>query len=135
MTTDKNLLETIGFKIKNLRQIHNITQEGMAEMLKMSSSNYAKLERGEIDMTVRRLQEIAKVFGTEVSNFVSEGNHQSFNTQNATYSVLANNNGTVQFPNPNEIQSFQKQIEMLTQAVQRLVRRVDALEKKGKKEN
>jgi transcriptional regulator with XRE-family HTH domain len=130
MTKTDNLLELIGLKIKNLRQIHNITQEDLAEILAMSASNYAKLERGEVDMTVKRLQEIAKAFGIEIGEFMVEKGSQSFTTQTVSYGVLANNQGTVQFPP--DTQGISKQLEMLDMAVQKLVKRMDTLEGKIK---
>ncbi len=133
MTKQDNILENIGFKIKNLRQIHNITQEGMSELLNMSTSNYAKIERGEIDMTIKRLQEIAKVFGVEIAEFVADKTYQNFSTQTVAYGVVANNQGTVHFPPQTDLQGLHKQIEMLDMAVQRLVKRVENIEQRDKK--
>jgi transcriptional regulator with XRE-family HTH domain len=135
MTKQENILESIGFKIKNFRQVRNITQEGMSELLNMSTSNYAKIERGEIDMTIKRLQEIAKVFGVEVAEFVADKNYQSFTTQTVAYGVVANNQGTVNFPPQTDLPSLQKQVEMLDMAVQRLVKRVESMEQKDKKKS
>ena len=129
MTKTDNLLELIGFKIKNLRQIHNITQEDLAEILAMSASNYAKLERGEVDMTVKRLQEIAKAFGIEIGEFMAEKGNQNFTMQTVSGGVVGNQ-GTVQFPP--DTQGISKQLEMLDVAVQKLVKRMDTLEGKMK---
>ncbi|MFY7789270.1 MAG: helix-turn-helix domain-containing protein, partial [Thermoflexibacteraceae bacterium] len=109
---------------------------GMSELLNMSTSNYAKIERGEIDMTIKRLQEIAKVFGVEVAEFVADKNYQSFTTQTVAYGMVGNNQGsTINCPPQTDLPSLQKQVEMLDMAVQRLVKRVESLEQKDKKKS
>ena len=57
----------IGENIKKVRELKNITREQLADDLKMSLSNYSKIERSEIDLTVARLYEIANVLGVDVS--------------------------------------------------------------------
>lgn len=130
MTNEENLLETVGFKIKTMRQSRNLTQEGMAELLNMSHSNYAKLERGEIDMTLKRLQEIAKVFGTPAQQFIPQENTANYTNSNNNHAfVVSHNQGTIQIP-VGELEALRKQVEMLDQAVQRFSKRLDFLEKK-----
>ncbi|TAE49422.1 MAG: XRE family transcriptional regulator, partial [Cytophagales bacterium] len=51
----------IGKKIKKLRELRNITQEYMAEKLDTSQQNYSRWEKGEIEITVSRLEQIAKI--------------------------------------------------------------------------
>lgn len=41
---------TIGDKIRNMRTIKGYSQENMAEMLGISVTAYAKIERGETDI-------------------------------------------------------------------------------------
>ena len=127
MTNEDNILELIGFKIKNLRQVHNLTQDDLAKVLAMSMSNYAKLERGEIDMTVKRLEQIAKAFGIEIGEFIAKKGNQSFTVQTVSGGIVGNQ-PTVHFPQNIDIQGISKQVEMLDMAVQKLVRRMDTLE-------
>lgn len=47
--------------IRKIRELKNLTREYVAEELKMSLSGYGKIERGEVDLTVSKLTEIAKV--------------------------------------------------------------------------
>jgi transcriptional regulator with XRE-family HTH domain len=68
--------------IRKIRELKNLTREYVAEELKMSMSGYGKIERGEVDLTVSKLIEIAKVldvstefiFKFDVSVFFSETN-------------------------------------------------------------
>ncbi len=49
--------------IKNLREENHLTQEDMADKLHMSTSGYAKLERGETKLFHEKLEKIADIFG------------------------------------------------------------------------
>lgn len=52
--------------IKKIRELKNLTREYMADELKMSTSGYGKIERGEVDLTVSKLKKIAKALGVSV---------------------------------------------------------------------
>jgi transcriptional regulator with XRE-family HTH domain len=49
-------------KIRIMRQQKGWSQEEMAEKLYMSVNGYANIERGETDVKIYRLQQIANVF-------------------------------------------------------------------------
>jgi transcriptional regulator with XRE-family HTH domain len=53
-------------KIKVLRLFNSLTQEEMAEKLGYSVQGYAKIERGETDPTIGKLEEIANVLGVKL---------------------------------------------------------------------
>jgi transcriptional regulator with XRE-family HTH domain len=72
----------IGENIKKLRELKNLTREDLAQKLKMSLSNYSKIERGEIDLTISRAQQIAKVLDVEISNILNFDASQVFNISN-----------------------------------------------------
>lgn len=57
-------------KIKVLRLFNDLTQEEMAEKLGYSVQGYAKIERGETDPTVGKLEEIAKVLGIKLQDLL-----------------------------------------------------------------
>ncbi len=63
----------INEKIRTLREINNLTQENMAEKLQMSVNGYANLERGESKIYTGKLEQIAHVFGMELSELISFG--------------------------------------------------------------
>ncbi len=52
----------VGQKLQNLRHENKITQEQMGEKLNLSTSAYCKIEYGETDITLTRLNEIAQIF-------------------------------------------------------------------------
>jgi transcriptional regulator with XRE-family HTH domain len=52
--------------IRKIRELKNLTREYVAEELKMSLSGYGKIERGEVDLTVSKLVEIAKILDVSI---------------------------------------------------------------------
>lgn len=54
-------------KIKLIRQIKNWSQEEIANKLEMSVNGYASIERGDTDVQLSRLKQIAKIFEIELS--------------------------------------------------------------------
>jgi len=57
-------------KIRLIRQIKNWSQEDMASKLEMSVNGYANIERGDTDVQLSRLKQIAKVFEMELSELI-----------------------------------------------------------------
>lgn len=65
-------------KIHFLRQLKNWSQEDMANKLGISVNGYAKIERGETDVALSRLKQIAKVLGIELVELFSFGEKMFF---------------------------------------------------------
>ena len=64
----------IGNKIKNIRELKNLTQEYMAERLDISQSAYSKLEKGDIKVSQEKLSQIADILEVkpeDISSFDS----------------------------------------------------------------
>lgn len=59
----------IADKIRSLREMHQLTQENMAEKLHISPSAYAKLERGEQKIYIDKLEQIAQIFKMNMKDF------------------------------------------------------------------
>jgi len=57
-------------KIKFIRQIKGWSQEDMAEKLSMSINGYGSIERGETNVNLSRLEQIAEIFGIELAELV-----------------------------------------------------------------
>ena len=52
--------------IRKIRELKNFTREFVATELKMSTSGYGKIERGEVDLTISKLIEISTVLDVSV---------------------------------------------------------------------
>ena len=59
METD--LKKLVGQRLQLLRLERNLTQEQMSEKLNLSTSAYCKIEYGETDLTLTRLNKIADI--------------------------------------------------------------------------
>ena len=78
----------INEKIKKIRRSQDLSQEAMAEKLGISTNSYAKLERGETELSITRLQEIANILGVEASDLLQNSHSIVFlmseNSQNSS---------------------------------------------------
>jgi transcriptional regulator with XRE-family HTH domain len=63
-------LATLGRNIANVRRAKNLTQENVAFDLDISKTSYAKIERGETNISFLRLVQIADYFHIDVSELV-----------------------------------------------------------------
>lgn len=60
---ERKFKKRVGQRLHLLRVEKNLTQEDMAEQLHLSTSAYCKIEYGETDLTLTRLNKIAAIFG------------------------------------------------------------------------
>lgn len=58
-------------KIRILREMNHLSQEDMAEKLNMSSSGYAKIERGETKLYLEKLQQIAHILNIDIIELIN----------------------------------------------------------------
>lgn len=61
-------------KIRLMRELHKWSQEDMAEKLAMSAGGYAKIERGETQLNIPRLEQLAAIFQVDMWDLVKSGN-------------------------------------------------------------
>jgi transcriptional regulator with XRE-family HTH domain len=66
-----NEADIIISNIKKFRELKNITREQIADELELSASGYSKIERGEIELSVTRLFQIANILDIEVSKIMN----------------------------------------------------------------
>ena len=72
----------VGNKIKKLRELKNYTQEFMATSLNLSPNGYGKIERDEVDVTLGRLEEVAKILEVDYQQILNFDEKQIFNLHN-----------------------------------------------------
>lgn len=60
-----------GQKIKKLREVHQLTQDQMAQKMHISPNTYGRLERGETKMTEQRLEQVAKILNVDAAKILS----------------------------------------------------------------
>ena len=69
--------------IKRIREDQNISRDEMADRLNMSLSGYAKIERGEVELTISRLEQIGRILGYSSTEIIEMGNQNTL-TLNTT---------------------------------------------------
>lgn len=85
METETDLKKIVGRRLQMLRMEKNLTQEQMGDKLNLSTSAYCKIEYGETDLTLTRLNKIADVLNMSALELFNkiDGN------------VYVNNSGTI----------------------------------------
>ncbi len=69
----------VGEKIKKLRELKNFTQQYMADQLELSLSGYGKIERNDTDISISKLEKIAKILHTDINTILSFDEKHIFN--------------------------------------------------------
>ncbi|OOF44719.1 transcriptional regulator [Rodentibacter trehalosifermentans] len=61
----------INEKVRLFRELNHWSQEEMAERMNMSVTGYAKIERGETNLSLHKLKQIASVFQIDLIDLLS----------------------------------------------------------------
>lgn len=81
-------------KLKVIRLCKGLSQEEMAETLGYSTNGYAKIERGESDVKVDKLEKIAEALGVDLQQLLGLNDKTVFNIienlQSAPYAQCGN---------------------------------------------
>lgn len=84
----------IGYKIKGIRELKNLTQEYMAEQLDISQAAYSKLEKGTTKISQDKLNKIAEVLEVNPEDITDFDNKRVLNSIN---NVKGNNSGNINY--------------------------------------
>ena len=71
-------------KIRTLREAKNWSQDEMAKRLNMSVNGYAKIERGETQAYIAKLEKIAKVFDMDLIELIPQNGHHIYINQDSS---------------------------------------------------
>lgn len=84
-------MNTLGSRIKKMREEKNISQEKMALELDLTQSNYGRLEKDDKRLTVPKILKISEVLNVSVSYLFNEQTskviHQNNNENPNAYNV------------------------------------------------
>lgn len=73
-----NLNDTTASRVKAKREEANLKQEELAKMLGISTSAYSRLETGESEISLNKLEKIANALNLKPSDFIGT-NHSQVN--------------------------------------------------------
>jgi transcriptional regulator with XRE-family HTH domain len=101
-------------KLKQLRELKNFTQEYMAQQLGLSTRAYSKIETGETQLTINRLNEISSILGIDPIEALGFDHQNIFNN----YGSQEGNIGINHINIPDKlIEQYEKRIEQLESEV------------------
>ncbi len=109
----------VGNKIKKIREYQGITQDRIADRLKMSQANYSKIEKDEVELNLKRLEEIATILGVKTSDLINFEDRNIFLfTNNKSVSGVSGtvNNNYLGLEN-NERRLYEEQINLLNEKI------------------
>lgn len=85
-------MATIEEKIKNMRELKNLTQEYMAEKLGITQAGYSKIESGATKISYNKIVDISNILGVQTEELLAFDSQKYFNSFN---NVKGSNNGSV----------------------------------------
>lgn len=111
--------DSIGYRIRKLREQKDYTQDNMGAELGITPGAYAKIERDETDPSASRLIQIAEILGVDVAYF--------FSTTNAT--VASEKSFKYGTASKEDIEELTSLINTLKKELEKLKKEVAAIKK------
>ena len=100
-------------KLKQLRELKNFTQEYVAQQLGLSTRAYSKIETGETQLTINRLNEISSILGIDPIEALGFDHQNVFNNCSQEGNIGINH---INLPDK-LIEQYEKRIEQLESEV------------------
>lgn len=73
------MIEQVGQKIRNIRELQNLSQEYVATQLEISTRAYSKIETEETQLTINRLNQLSLIFKLTPQEILGFDSSQIFN--------------------------------------------------------
>ena len=127
METD--LKKLVGQRLQLLRLERNLTQEQMGEKLNLSTSAYCKIEYGETDLTLTRLNKIADILNMSAVELFTRIEGDTYNNYPKDYGRvwITRDSSIVNVDNSDDLRELVKSNSRLIDV---LLKRIEELEKK-----
>lgn len=129
METD--LKKIVGQRLQLLRLEKNLTQEQMSEKLSLSTSAYCKIEYGETDLTLTRLNKIAEVLNMSALDLFKkiEGNTYFNQPKDCGFVGIATDKTVIKVENENN-DDLRELLKANSKIIDMLCKRIEMLENK-----
>ncbi|MEY8723897.1 helix-turn-helix transcriptional regulator [Bacteroides stercorirosoris] len=125
METD--LKKFVGQRLQLLRLEKNLTQEQMGEKLSLSTSAYCKIEYGETDLTLTRLNKIAEVLNMSALDLFRKIDGNSYINNSSTIGTSIGVARDLKIESPVDLREL---IKANSKMIDMLCRRIEMLENK-----
>ena len=73
-------MEIVIEKIRNIRELKNLTQEHLADKLGITQAGYSKIEKGTTMLTYTKLRDIAVILGVKIEDILAFNNRGDFDS-------------------------------------------------------
>ena len=107
------MIQSPEIKINQIRELKNFTQEHVATHLGLTTRAYSKIESGETQLTINRLNEISSILGVEPMEVLGFDDKQVFNNCKQEGNIGINH---INIPEK-LIQQYEKTIQVLEDEV------------------
>ena len=107
------MIQQAEVKLKQLRELKNLTQEHIATQLGLSTRAYSKIESGETQLTISRLNEISKILEIDPMEVLGFDHQQIFNNCSQEGNIGINH---INIPEK-LIEQYEKRIQQLESEV------------------
>lgn len=116
----------VGQRLQLLRIEKNLTQEQMGEQLNLSTSAYCKIEYGETDLTLTRLNKIAEILKMSATElfYKIDGDTANFNSCNGIIGYAQHNENC----NLGNVDDLRELIKANNKIINLLEKRIEILE-------
>ena len=112
----------VGKKIRKIRLEKGYSQEYMAQRLSMSAAGFSKIERGETDMSLGKVVEIAEILEVESQTLLNADEVQILNFNNSHQNTVGNREAHVNYnANDKVIELLEKTVAFLQTETTRLI--------------
>jgi len=122
MNNSQKKLEKVCDNIRGIRELKGITRDAMAFELDITASGYGKIERGEVDISLKKVFQIASILQVDIDQIINTDVSQVFNISNnqnvqgvGAKSPTFNNSGNA---GREEIEIIRKEIDELRKLIQ-----------------
>ena len=126
-------MATIGTKIRKIRELKNLKQEHVAEKLGISITAYGKIERDETDISIERLDQIAKVLEIAPQDILAFDERMLFQflstASQCGYTYNINNYGVTE----NERKLYEENNQLLQDKIRNLEELIEQLKNENEK--
>lgn len=106
-------------KIRVMREINQWSQEEMAEKLAMSANGYAKIERGQTNINIEKLKQIAQIFNIDMVDLITN--------QDKTFFFSIGDNNVNSHNNLNSMDKFQLLLDAKDELLKQKDKEIEAL--------
>lgn len=120
-------MKHLGVNIRKIRELRGYSQEFLAEKLKISQSAYARYEKDNSTISVKRLEQIAKELDVKVDELLTDNKNVVYNFKNNTISSVSHIIENLHTENIETLHSF---INFLKEENISLKNKIELLEKK-----